>query len=98
MEARIKAEVNGGKACTVAPAGSLSLSPGGGAGLLREDPSHLQEAELIRNIQELLKRTMGQAVGQIRWVTAAAKGPEGWTSLNSVPKAGLRWEAGQVGT
>lgn len=65
--------------------------------MLREDRSHLQETELIRNIQELLKRTMGQAVGQIRWVTAAPEGPDRWTSLNSVPKAGLRREAGQVG-
>lgn len=65
--------------------------------MLREDRSHRQETELIRNIQELLKRTMGQAVGQIRCVTAAPEGPEGWTSLNSAPKAGLRWEAGQVG-
>lgn len=36
-------------------------------------------------------------MGQIRWVTAAPEGYEGWTSLNSAPKAGLRWEAGQVG-
>jgi hypothetical protein len=47
--------------------------------LLREDRSHFQETELIRNIQELLKRTIGQAVDQIRWVTAAPEGPEGWT-------------------
>lgn len=35
-------------------------------------------------------------MGQIRWVTAAPEGPEGWTYLNSVLKAGLRWEARQV--
>lgn len=59
---------------------------------------HLQETELIKNIQELLKRTMAQAVGQIRWVTAATGGPEGWMPPNPCPKAGQRWEAGQLGT
>ena len=34
-----------------------------------------QEAELIRNIQELLKRTIMQAVNQIRWVSSRQDDP-----------------------
>lgn len=34
-----------------------------------------QEAELIRNIQELLKRTIMQAVNQIRWVSVVPHPP-----------------------
>lgn len=52
----------------------LGPSPRGRAGLCySEGLSPIQETELIRNIQELLKRTISQAVGQIRWVTAAPK-------------------------
>ncbi|KAG8506369.1 Tektin-4 [Galemys pyrenaicus] len=62
-----------------APDGAVHLPPAGPA---RPAPRHEgpspgwglspQEAELIRNIQELLKRTIEQATGQIRWVTARA--------------------------
>lgn len=34
-----------------------------------------QETELIRNIQELLKRTIMQAVNQIRWVSVVPRPP-----------------------
>lgn len=48
-----------------------------------------QEAELIRNIQELLKRTITQAVNQIRWVSVVARLPRLLT-----PWAGSGQEAG----
>lgn len=38
-----------------------------------------QEAELIRNIQELLKRTIMQAVNQIRWVLVVSRSALGMT-------------------
>lgn len=46
-----------------------------------------QETELIRNIQELLKRTIMQAVNQIRWVSSPQGDP--WPPT---PQAGFGQE------
>lgn len=43
-----------------------------------------QEAELIRNIQELLKRTIMQAVNQIRWVSTGRTTPLSPQPLDSL--------------
>lgn len=52
-----------------------------------------QEAELIRNIQELLKRTIKQAVSQIRWVWVASRAALGAT-LSPYPSGHCRQEVG----
>lgn len=66
---------------TVGPAALPSADLHQGWGLLP------QEAELIRNIQELLKRTIMQAVNQIRWVSSPRGDP--WPPT---PQAGFGQE------
>lgn len=57
--------------------GSVTCTGPGWAGSRGASVLVLQEAELIRNIQELLKRTIMEAVNQIRWVSVFPH-PLGW--------------------